>query len=152
VYVFAAFWQGCSREFGQHADRLRNGLHMPVQTRPARETTTQASPCKEKQRSQGAAKACNHTRSALTERVISQTAKIFNLIRRILIAISGQLRILGSSVLRRLAAPERVQVAHRVFVVALKRLTFAQRFGMVVRSLTLAPELFVHRGYTFARS
>ena len=30
-------WQGCSREFGQHAVRLRNGLRLQAQTRPARE-------------------------------------------------------------------------------------------------------------------
>ena len=50
---------------------------------------------KEKQRCQGAAKACNHARSALTQKVSTQNATIFNLIKRVLIAISGQLRNLG---------------------------------------------------------
>ena len=53
--------------------------------------------CQEKQHGvnacQGAAKACNHTGSALTQKVDVRTAKIFKLAKRILIVIGGQLRI-----------------------------------------------------------
>ena len=48
VCVFAAFWQRCSRGFGQHATRLRNGLRLHAQTRPARAKTTQANPARRK--------------------------------------------------------------------------------------------------------
>jgi len=72
VYVFAAFWQGA--------------------------TTKQATSCQEEQRRQGAAKACNHARSALTQKMKGQKVVTFKLIKCILTEISGQLRILGSSI------------------------------------------------------
>ena len=73
--VFAAFWQGA--------------------------TTQQIALCQEEQRRQGAAKACNHTRSALTEKVNAKNANIHNHFKRLLITISGQLRILGSRIASR---------------------------------------------------
>ena len=40
----AVRWQGWSREFGQHAARLRSSLRLQAQTRPARATTLRAEP------------------------------------------------------------------------------------------------------------
>ena len=65
----AVGWQGWSREFGQHAARLRNGLRLQAQTRPARETTLRANAREEEQRSQRAAARPNRVRSALTQSV-----------------------------------------------------------------------------------
>ena len=63
----AVGWQGWSREFGQHAARLRNGLRLQAQTRPARETTLRAYAREEEQRGQPAAAWLNRVRSALTQ-------------------------------------------------------------------------------------
>ena len=101
VCVFAAFWQGWSRGFVRHAARVRNDLRLAAQTRPACATTTQASPCEEegvplaRRNCQRAAKACNHTRSVLTQKVGVHNAQFLIVNKHILIAISGQLRILG---------------------------------------------------------
>ena len=65
----AVGWQGWSREFGQHAARLRNGLRLQAQARPARETTLRAYAREEKQRGQCAASRLNRVRSALTQPV-----------------------------------------------------------------------------------
>ena len=46
---------------------------------------------------QGAAKACNHARSVITQKVNGQNAVIFKHIKCLLVEISGQLRILGLS-------------------------------------------------------
>ena len=103
VCVFAAFWHGCSRGFVRHAARLRNSLRLPAQTRPARATTTQASPCEEegeplvRRNGQGAAKACNRARSVLTERVVVEKALEANGRADLRVIASGQLRFLGSS-------------------------------------------------------
>ncbi len=40
VCIFPVLWLGCSRGFGRHVARLRNGLRLQAQTRPARATTT----------------------------------------------------------------------------------------------------------------
>ena len=45
-------WQGCSRGFAQHAARLRNGLRLQAQTRPARARRPHSELCNDEQRSQ----------------------------------------------------------------------------------------------------
>ena len=45
-------WQGCSRGFAQHAARLRNGLRLQAQTRPARARRPHGEPCNDEQRRQ----------------------------------------------------------------------------------------------------
>ena len=45
VYDAKVGWQGCSRGFGQHADRLRNDPRVQTRVRPARGRTTQATSC-----------------------------------------------------------------------------------------------------------
>ena len=63
----AVRWQGCSRDFGQPAVRLRNDQRLQALVRPARETTLRARARKEEQRSQRAAARLNRVRSARTK-------------------------------------------------------------------------------------
>ena len=67
-------WQGWSREFGQHAAGLRNGLRLQAQTRPARATTLRAYAREEEQRGQRAAARLNRVRSALTQPARARSA------------------------------------------------------------------------------
>ena len=77
--VFAAFWQG---------------LICPNRTKQATSCQEEGAPLVRRNR-QGVAKTCNHSRSALTQKVIIQNVKIFIIAKYLLMAISGQLRNLG---------------------------------------------------------
>ena len=79
---------GCA--FLRFSDKASFGQHETTETALCQKKQHGVNACK------GAAKACNHTSGALTQKVGVQTAKIFKLIKRILIVISGQLRIQGS--------------------------------------------------------
>ena len=91
----AVGWQGWSREFGQHAARLRNGLRLQAQTRPARETTLRAHAREEEQRGQRAAAQLNRVRSALTQPVKVVVWKKLNIHAVHPAEESGQLPFLG---------------------------------------------------------
>ena len=91
----AVGWQGWSREFGQHAARLRNGLRLQAQTRPARATTLRAHAREEEQRSQRAAARLNRVRSAFTQPVKVVVRRQVNIHAAYAAEESGQLPFLG---------------------------------------------------------
>ena len=91
----AVGWQGWSREFGQHAARLRNGLRLQAQSRPARETTLRPHGREEEQRGQRAAARPNRARSALTLVVKWVVSEKVNVHAVYPAAESGQLPFLG---------------------------------------------------------
>ena len=60
-------WQGCSRGFGSHAIRLRNGLRLQAQMRPARARRQHSELCNDEQRCQAEKDAIYARRFSLTD-------------------------------------------------------------------------------------